>query len=231
MIKAQSATDALKAVTTNFRFLKHIPDFKVTYSGQLKATLYPVKNWLQRTQHKGSGRTYWRVPELLDENGPRYALKGNTTQYYLIFDIPAGTKPGVYKSKLTVTGKGIPVTVIPVEFTVLPFQLEKMDSRQYGAMYTADYNRPFLTLNSDPAFDRARLVNMRRYNMNSILFPASKFTTKEAVKKHYLMVNKRLDECGYPRFPMAWHNQNFTVEQVKFIQQMVKETGFVKFLH
>jgi hypothetical protein len=72
---------------------------------------------------------------------------------------------------------------------------------------------------------------MRKYNMNSILFPASKFTTKEAVKKHYLMVNKRLDECGYPRFPMAWHNQNFTVDQVKFIQQMVKETGLREILY
>ena len=231
VIKAQSATDALKAVTTNFRFLKHIPDFKVTYSGALKATLHPVKNWLQRTSHKGSGNLYWRIPEILEENSSRYALKETTQQYYLLFDISGGTKPGLYKCKLTVTGKGIPATVIPVEFTVLPFQLEKMDSRQYGAMYTADYARPFLTLKSDPAFDRARLVNMRKYNMNSILYPYGKFTTGEEMKKLYLLVNKRLDECGYPRFPMAWHNQNFTVEQVKFIQKMVKETGLREILY
>jgi len=231
VIKAQSAADALKAVTTNFRILKHIPDFKVTYSGKLKATLHPVKNWLQRTQHKGSGRTFWRIPEILGDNAACYALKETTLQYYLLFDIPAGTRPGVYKSKLTVTGKGIPATVIPVEFTVLPFQLDKLAERQYAAMYTADYDRPFLTLKSDPAFDRARLVNMRKYNMNSILFPRSKFTTNEEVKKHYLLVNKRLDECGYPRYPMAWHNQNFTVEQVKFIQKMVKETGLREILY
>ena len=225
LIKAQSATDALKAVTTNFRILKHIPDFKVTYSGKLKATVHPVKNWLQRTRHKGSGRTYWRIPELLEDNTARYALKDNTLQYYILFDIPAGTRPGVYKSKLTVTGKGIPATVIPVEFTVLPFRLEKLDSRQYTAMYNADLDRPFVTLKSDPAFDRARLENMRKYNMNSILFPEGKFSGNEKVKQLYLLANKRLDECGYPRFFMAWHNQTFTVEQVKFIQKMVKETG------
>ena len=231
VIKAQSATDALKAVTTNFRFLKHIPDFKVSYSGELKATLHPVKNWLQRTQHKGSGRTYWRVPELLEDNSARYALKETTLQYYLIFDIPAGTKPGVYKSQLTVTGKGIPQTVIPVEFTVLPFQLEKLGDRQYAAMYNADTDRPLLRMNSDPAFDKKRLANMRKYNMNSILFPTEKFAGKAEVKKLYLHVNKVLDECGYPRYPMAWHNQNFTVDQVKFIQQMVKETGLREILY
>jgi hypothetical protein len=130
-----------------------------------------------------------------------------------------------------VTGKNIPQTVIPVEFTVLPFQLEKLDDRQYAAMYNADVDRPLLRMNSDPAFDKVRLANMRKYNMNSILFPTEKFAGKEEVKKLYSLVNKRLDECGYPRWPMAWHNQNFTVDQVKFIQQMVKETGLREILY
>ena len=230
-LKAQSAADALKAVTTSFHFLKNIPDFKVTCSGKLKATLHPVKNWLQRTGHKGSARTFALVPEVLEENKEFYALKGNTKQYYLLFDIPAGTKAGVYKCTLTVTGKGIPATVIPVEFKVLPFTLERADRNQYAAMYNADIHNPFVTLSSNAAFDRARLLDMRKHNMNSILFPAGRFTTKEQVKKLYLLVNKRLDECGFPRLPMAWHNQNFTAEEVKFIQQMVKETGLREILY
>ena len=230
-ITAMAAGDTMKAVTTSFRFLKHIPDFKVTYSGKLKATLHPVKNWLQRTGHKGSARTYWKVPELLGDNTAFFGIKETTLQYYLLFDIPGGTKPGLYKSVLKVTGKGIPETVIPVEFTVLPFTLDRADSAQYAAMYTADTNRPFTTWNSDPAFDRVRLEDMRKHNMNSILFPSEKFTSEAEVRKLYLLVNKRLDECGYPRFPMAWHNQNFTVEQVKFIQKMVKETGLREILY
>ena len=224
VIRAQGAPETFKAVSTAFRFVKDIPDFEVSWTGPVKATLHPVRNWLQRTGSKGRSKTFDAVPELLEENASFYALKGRTRQYYLIFEVPKGGRPGTYKGKLTITGRGIPVSVIPVEFEVLPFDLPRCDSRQYAAMYEADHQRPFLNDRSDPDLDRARLLDMRRHNMNSILFPCGKFPGKEAFRKQYLAVNKMLDECGFPRFPMMWGNLGMTVEEVKFIQRLVKET-------
>ena len=224
VIKAQGAPDTFKAVSAAFRVLKDIPDFEVSWSGPVKATLHPVRNWLQRTGSKGRSKTFDVVPELLEENRAGYALKGRTRQYYLIFEIPAGSRPGTYEGKLTVTGKGIPESVIPVEFEVLPFELDRCDRRQYAAMYEADHQRLFLKDGSDPALDRARLLDMRRHNMNSILYPCAKFPGEETFRKQYLAVNEMLDECGFPRFPMMWGHRDMTVEEVKFIQQLVKET-------
>ena len=230
-LRAQGASDTFKAVTTSFRFLKNIPDFNVSWSGPLKATLHPVRNWLQRSGHKGASRIFAFVPEVLEENAPCYALKGNTKQYYLIFEIPAGSKPGIFTGKLTVTGKGIPARDIPVEFKVLPFRLPRIDNRQYAAMYHADFYRPFLRPGSDSGLDRARLLDMRRHNMNSILYPLGKFPGKDAFKKQYLTVNRMLDECGFPRFPMPWSNLQMTAEDVKSVQEVVKETGLREILY
>ena len=229
-LRAQGAPGTVKAAAVSFHFLKNIPDFEVAWSGSVKATVHPVRNWIQRTGHKGSARTYAVVPELLEDNAPLFGLKGRTQQYYLLFEVPAGSKPGTYKGKLTVRGKDIPASVIPAEFKVLPFTLPRYDEKQYAAMYEADYQRPFLTERSDPAFDRVRLLDMRRHNMNSILYPSGRFPGKEKFEKQYLAINKILDECGYPRFPMAWHNQEMTLDEVKFIQQLVKKTGLREIL-
>ena len=159
---------------------KNIPDFNVSWSGPLKATLHPVRNWLQRSGHKGASRIFAFVPEVLEENAPCYALKGNTKQYYLIFEIPAGSKPGIFTGKLTVTGKGIPARDIPVEFKVLPFQLPRIDNRQYAAMYHADFYRPFLRPGSDSGLDRARLLDMRRQMALSIRLTAPSTSSSSA---------------------------------------------------
>lgn len=232
LLAAQAAMDSIKAASIAFVPLKNIGDFNVEYQGELKAEIHPILCWPQRNDHKGGGKKYDFIPEILLDNSPIGLIKNYTVQYYVLFDIPAGTPPGVKNGKLIVTGNNIPKTEIPVEFTVLPFILDKLDSRQYTAMYEP-YSRidmPFLINDRQSKLERLLLDDLRRHNMNSILYPVNRYPGKAEFEKGYLEVNKKLDEAGYPRKPMAWNYGDITKEVAEEVLEIVKRTGLREIL-
>ena len=242
-VSAAAAGNTSKAISIAAYALKHIPGFTVTVRAPalngvtLPTSIHPIRCWPQRTGHKGNAKTYFKVPELLDDNRPAFLEEATSRQYYILVDVPSGTLPGLYTGSVEIAGKGIKQRSFPLNFTVHPFELEPLDKKQYAAMYMADSHRgyiaaapPKFTAEEQLTMDRERLADMRKHNMNSIVFPSVRYLNKEQFEEIYLTVNQRLDEAGFPRLPMPHHNQALTKQMVEEIQEIVTRTGLREIL-
>lgn len=66
------------------------------------------------------------VPELIerqDRHPVLCAAKGMTRQYWITVGIPKAAKPGAYRGRLRFSADHVPTTELPMQVTVLPFQL------------------------------------------------------------------------------------------------------------
>ncbi|NLZ63260.1 MAG: hypothetical protein GX902_05575 [Lentisphaerae bacterium] len=242
-VNAAAAGNTSKAISIAAYALKHISGFTVTVRApalngvSLPTSIHPIRCWPQRTGHKGSARTYFKVPELLDDNRPALLEEATSRQYYILVDVPSGTRPGLYTGSVDIAGNGITSSSIPFNFTVHPFELEPLDKKQYAAMYMSDGIRggiavapPRFTPEEQLTMDRERLADMRKHNMNSIVFPYVRYQNKEQFEQVYLTVNQRLDEAGFPRLPLPHHNQALTKQMVEEILEIVARTGLREIL-
>lgn len=229
-VELSGAGNSVKGAAIAIMPLRNIEDFQVRYEGEIKGEVHPVLVWPQRNGQKGSGRTYDFVPEVLLDNAPQFLVKGYTRQYYLLFDIPAGSRSGVKKGRLILSGRDIPETILPVRVNVLPFQLPELDSKQYAAMYApfAD-GGAFLLTPKRADLDMRQLRDMRRHNMNSILFPA-RYRDKQTFEKNYLEINRKLDAAGFPRNPIPLHEPALNQKTVREILEVVQRTGLREIL-
>lgn len=227
------------ALSVAFRTLQDIPNFQLvagvwkdsagrTWPAAVTA-VHPIRVWPQRTDHKGAGKLWNRAPELLAENSPRYLVSGTTQQYYLMLDLPQDAAPGSYQSTVSVMGEGCPTLEIPLTLEVHPFSLADIDD-MYFAMYNGDANFSFLTRPENREGDILRLRDMRRHNMNSVIYPQSGWTSAEDFSACYQQVNALLDECGFPRKPMPYHNSGITADITSQVKDIVQKTGLREIL-
>ncbi len=227
------------ALSLAFRALQDIPNFQpvadswVDSSGRpcpaIITAVHPIRVWLQRTGHKGAGKLWNHAPELLAENTPRYLLPQTTQQYYLLIDLPADAPAGNYRSSLCLNGEGINAQTMTLTLEVYPFALTSADEF-YLAMYNGDKKFDFLAQPETRAGDILRLRDMRAHNMNSVIFPQKRWVSPEDFRECYLRVNALLDECGFPRHPMPYHNQNLTAEITSAVKDIVQNTGLREIL-
>ena len=224
-IIAQGAGNSWKACTVAFHALRDIPDFKVEYTGKIKAEVHPIRNWVQRTGSKVTARTYAVLPEVLESNTEKFLQRGRTLQYYLIFEIPRATAAGAYDGKLKISGEGIDPMELPIAFTVFPFDLDKVDDRLFTALWASFDNK---TSPESPVFlekNRVRMKDLRKHNINSVIYPKVSYYTQEKFEKGYLALNRLLDECEFPRFPIPYYNTQLTKKQITEIQEVVRRHG------
>lgn len=231
-LRGGAPANSLKALSLALYANQDLPDLRLDIGelrrgdNVLKTTLHPIRRWIQRSGHKGSARTYARVPELLEDNHPIFVGAKNSQQFYLIVELPSDAAPGLYKGNISIRKGTQEVALLPLEFTVHPFILPDLDgARQYTAMYNADKHRPFLRNPNFRDFDLLRLADLKRHNMNSVLFPSTAYKSREDFEELYLHVNRLLDEAGFPKLPMAYHNGNLTVQDVTDIRDIVSKHG------
>ncbi len=221
-LAGRNALDTVTAMSLAFRSLKFLPDFSVKVEGLdgLKTSLHPVRVWPQKSGHKGSGRTFAWVPEILTGNQQDSMAPETTRQYYLLITVPANAKPGKYTGVVKAGYAGGEIVSFPVSFEVLPIKLSPLEPRQYVAIYDGDEDFPLLLYNDkwSAKRDPERLADMRRHNMNSVFYPPYKFDPKA-----YPRINRMLDEAGFPRLPMAHHYQTPTDAYIKEVQETVKK--------
>ncbi|NLF93955.1 MAG: DUF4091 domain-containing protein, partial [Oligosphaeraceae bacterium] len=242
-VSATAAGNTSKAISIAAYALKHIPGFAVKVRAPalngviLPTSIHPIRCWPQRTGHKGAARTYFKVPEMLDDNHAAFLEAATSRQYYILVDVPKGTSPGLYTGSVEIAGSGITPRSIPLNFTVHPFDLDQLDNKQYAAMYMSDRIRGGIavapsrfTPEEQLSMDRERLADMRKHNMNSVVFPPVRYLNKEQFETVYLAVNQRLDEAGFPRLPMPYHNQQLNPQIVEEIKEIVTRTGLREIL-
>jgi len=94
-----------------------------------------IRVWPQRSSFVGM--KYRDVPELLETKRQLDIPAGKGQAYYLKCQIPAGSKPGVYQGKISVSRNGAPALQIPFSVRVLNLPLVKDTGRIVGIYYGA----------------------------------------------------------------------------------------------
>ncbi len=227
------------ALSLAFQALQDIPNFQLVVeawqdsSGQTLSAVtavHPIRVWPQRTDHKGAGKIWHHAPELLSENAPKYLLTGTTQQYYFLLDLPEKIAPGRYQSTVNVSGESIRSQKMPLTLEVYPFELADIDDF-YFAMYDGDPNFDFMLKPENREGDLLRLRDMRRHNMNSVIFPHhNRWVSAEDFSEYYLRANALLDEAGFPLKPMPYHNQKLTADITRQVKDIVQKTGLREIL-
>ncbi len=229
-LRGNAPGNSVKAMSLVLYACRDLPDLQLHLaelrSGKntLQATLHPIRQWVQRSGHKGGARTYARVPELLDDNRPLFVSANSSQQFYIMVDVPADAAAGLYTGNISVRCGKKETALFPVEFTVHPFTLPALDgTRQYTAMYNQDRLHPFLSNPDFREFDQTRLLDLKRHNMNSVLFPSVAYKSKEDFEALYQQVNQLLDNAGFPKLPMPYFNGNLTVQDITDIRDIVRK--------
>jgi len=91
---------------------------------------------------------------------------GITQSFWLLVDVPADARPGVYQANFTFRPEKAPAADIPVELEVYPFQLEPILPIAYG-FWGLGYTPGFLPAELERKVMKERLERMRRTGFTS----------------------------------------------------------------
>jgi hypothetical protein len=86
-----------------------------------------VRCWPQIDKTPAGRGKVQLIPELLESQQRHPAVcapEGATRQYWITIRVPARVAPGEYRGQLRFSAEGVPSAAVPVELTVLPFQLQ-----------------------------------------------------------------------------------------------------------
>lgn len=138
-IEMTAAGDEYESYQFGILSKKPVAQLKFAISDLKGKTIIPSQNLTLRTQYYFTYKTHLS-PKTLDLREEIELIPSYTQGFWLTAYIPPNTPEGVYKGSITLYGTDMKEIKIPLEITVLPFNLPQLKYHFYNIMWLGTYD-------------------------------------------------------------------------------------------